>query len=174
MKKVLKVLGLIIGVLVLAMVILNVVPKTLSVERSIVVNADPALVREQVVKFENFKVWSPWSGLDPSQKTEITGVDGTPGAKFSWASESEEVGTGFQTIKNVSEERIDMELEFTAPWESKANTYFIFNEVEDGLKVTWGFKQEANLMMGFFGIEEMLAETYDEGLTELKKLCESK
>ena len=174
MKKALKILGLTIGVPLVAMVILNVVPKSLSVERSVVINADPAFIRDQVVKFENFLVWSPWSGLDKDQKVEITGVDGTVGAKYAWQSENEEVGKGFQTIKSVSKERVDMELEFTAPWESVSDVYYLFEEVENGFKVTWGYKQEANLMMGLFGIEEMLGENFEEGLADLKEICESK
>lgn len=166
-----KVLG-VFGGIVLIVVLLNVIPQTLAVEESVVINAPLDKVYPQVVEYDNFVKWSPWSGLDPKQKTTFSGEPGQVGATFAWESESEEVGVGSMTITAVSENKVDLKLVFTSPWESEANVYYKFEEVEGGTKVSWGFTQEANVMMGFFGIEEMLSEQYNQGLTQLKTLVE--
>ena len=169
MKKIL------IGIVVLVVVFIAYMfmPTTLKVEESIIIKANKALVYDNVVKFENFAKWSPWSGLDPDQVNKLTGTDGEVGATMSWISKKEDVGEGSQKIVSKSPDRVDIKLKFTAPWESESNVYYLFKNVEEGIKVSWGFEQEANNMMGLMGIEKMLSEKYKEGLAALKVLIEN-
>ena len=153
---------------------LNVVPKTLSTERGIVIQKNLPALKKDVGDFNHFGDWSPWSDLDPAYRVSVEGLPLTVGHKFNWSSDSADVGSGHQAITAISENQIDLTLIFTAPWESEANVYYKLEKVNGGTKVSWGFEQEANLMMGFFGIEEMVGESYDKGLAKLKTLAESK
>ena len=107
----------------------------------------------------------------PKSNLYIEGQDGTVGAKFSWASASDEVGTGSQTITAINQDKIEMELEFTAPWQSKSDVYFAFSGDENKTTVLWGYKDEGNLVMKLM-IGSMLSKNYQDGLQALKKLCE--
>lgn len=167
MKKV----GIIVGIVVLLAVVFLAIPMESKVERSVVVNADRSLVFENVSKFENFIKWSPWSKIDTTQKVIIAGEDGTLGAKYSWESSNDEVGTGSQTITKINENEIEMDLEFTAPWQSVSKVYFMFEDVAEGVKVTWGYRGEENLMVKLM-VEGMLEDCYDDGLSGLKTICE--
>ena len=54
-------------------------------------------------------------------KIETHGTDGTPGFVSAWNSTSNEVGEGEQEIKKITEgERVDTELRFKRPFETKA------------------------------------------------------
>lgn len=167
MKKVLIVLGI---VAVLA-VVFFVIPMKVVVEETTIIKASKAVVYENVSKFSNFQKWSPWSKLDPSQKSEITGGEAVVGSKYSWSSESDEVGTGSQTVTAISQDRIDMDLEFTAPWQSQAKVYFLLGGEDNAATVTWGYEGEGNMMMKMM-VSNMLSKSYKDGFSELKKLCE--
>lgn len=167
MKKVLIVLG----ILVALVVVFIAIPVDCVVERTAIIKADRAVVYEHVSKFENFTKWSPWADMDTTQKTTLSGVDGTVGAKFNWESTNDDVGTGSQEITAITQDRIDMDLIFTAPWESQATTYFTLTDKEEGVEVLWGMKTDGNLMMKLM-ITGMLEECYDQGFANLKKLIE--
>lgn len=167
MKKALITIGIIAVIAIIAFAI----PMNIVVEEKIEINATRSIVYENVSKFENFQKWSPWAKLDLNQTTSITGEDGTLGAKFSWASTNDEVGTGSQSITAINEDKIEMELEFTAPWQSKSEVYYTFSGDENKTTVLWGYKDEGNLVMKLM-IGNMLSKNYQEGLNELKKLCE--
>jgi len=46
-------------------------PSTYAVERSASISAPPAVVFSQVADFGRWDAWSPWSKLDPNQKTSF-------------------------------------------------------------------------------------------------------
>ena len=167
-----KKLGIIVGVLAIIAIILLAIPMEIVVEKSTIIEAPRSSVYENVSKFENFQKWSPWADLDPTQKVTITGNDGEVGAQLNWKSTSDEVGVGSQRITSISNDRIDLELEFTAPWQSKSEVYYTFTDKETGVEVLWGYKGEGNLMMKTM-ISGMLGETYEKGLASLKTLSEN-
>lgn len=167
MKKVL----IIVGVLVALVIVFVAVPMKLTVEESVTINADRAVVYDNVSKFSNFAKWSPWADLDPSQKMEITNGEAVVGSKMSWTSTSDEVGTGSQTVTAISKDRIELDLVFTAPWESQSKVYFDFGGTDGAATVTWGYEGDGNLMMKMM-VEGMLSDNYNQGLASLKKMCE--
>ena len=167
MKKVLVVLV----VFVILAVVFFAIPMKMEVDRAITIQADRATVYSNVSKFENFVKWSPWSAMDPTQKTVITGEDGQVGAKMEWTSESDEVGSGYQEITKASDERIDMHLEFTAPWQSQSLVYYEFSGSDGDVTVNWGYEGEGNLLTKLM-VEGMLGKNYEQGLEALKKMTE--
>lgn len=162
---------IIIGIIALIVIVAFAIPMKIVVEEKIQINAARSLIYENVSKFENFQKWSPWADLDPNQTSSIKGQDGTLGARYDWSSTSDEVGTGYQTITAIDENKIEMDLVFTAPWESTSKVYFTFTGDENKTTVLWGYKDEGNLVMKLI-IGNMLSKNYQDGLNELKTLCE--
>lgn len=141
--KILKILGLIIlTVIVIFLVSGLFIKKDFEYEMSKEMAISKDKVWENVVYFKNHEKWSQWKKMDPNMKVEITGTDGTPGAKMSWTSTHKDVGNGSQTIVSVSgTERVDSKLDFGGKGE--ANTYMSVMGDSTKCKVTWSLKMTA-------------------------------
>ena len=170
--KILKVIGIILAVvIVIAVVLVMVLPTKYNLERSVTIDAPANIVIDQVVKFENFIKWSPWSALDPNMTYEITGTDGEVGSVYSWSG-NDSVGTGSLTTISITDSRIEQKLDFTAPWEAHDLTYYEIEETPDGIEVIWGMdgnlERPMNLMGLFMSMEDMIGPEYEKGLQNLK------
>jgi len=166
-----------LGLLLLIVVLGFFAKKDYHIERSIEIRAPKALVYQQVRLFKNFIIWSPWKELDPNMQSSITGADGEPGAVYQWSG-NDDVGAGRQTIRRVTPDRIEMDLVFTAPFESKSPVFFQLEEKGDNLtKVSWGFDVHLpfpiNVWAMFTNINKALGKDYERGLVNLQKVCDS-
>ncbi len=165
-----------LGLLLLIVALGFFAKKNYHIERSIEIQAPKALVYEQVRFFKKFKVWSPWSELDPNMQSSITGTDGEPGAVYQWSG-NDDVGAGSQTIRQVTPDRIDLDLVFTAPFESKSPVFFQLEEKGENTKVSWGYDIHLpfpiNVWAMFTNIDKALGKDYERGLVNLQKVCDS-
>jgi effector-binding domain-containing protein len=145
------------------------------IERSIEIDAPHAVVMEQVQLFKNFAKWSPWNSLDPNMKETFEGTDGQPGAVYKWEG-NDDVGSGQQTIKTVSADRVDIEVKLKEPWETTVPSFFKLEPVGNNIKVSWaidfyiGFPW--NGMAMFTDVNAGVGKDYERGLNNLKKVCE--
>ncbi len=175
--KVLKILLYILLALVALFLILGLfAPKVASVERSVSIDAPRAQVWGAVNSLKSMDKWSPWIEQDPDVKQTYEGQDGAVGSKNTW--ESEIIGSGSQTItKIVPNERIETELEFTAPRQGMADAFVTVGDDDKATKVTWGFSTESpypwNAMNLFMNMDKMIGGEFEKGLGKLKKLVES-
>jgi effector-binding domain-containing protein len=148
------------------------------VVRETTINQPKDMVFEYVKYLKNQDNFSVWSQMDPNMKKGFEGNDGTVGSYATWDSEVDDVGKGEQEITKIIEgERIDFELRFLKPFEATDVAYFITDSIDENkTKVQWGFNGEMdypmNLMLLFMDMEEMLAPSLEEGLTNLKDLLE--
>lgn len=176
--KILKVIGIILLLVVVVVVIgMFVAPTEMSYEKSISINAPVDVVWENTNSLEDMNIWSPWTKKDPNMSEEMSGTPGTVGSMHSWDSEVETVGKGSQAITGIdAPNRIDTELIFYTPYESKAQAYVALVAEGDGTKATWGFYSETprpmNLFMMFMDMEDLIGEDYQQGLNSLKAMSE--
>jgi effector-binding domain-containing protein len=180
--KILKIVGIILAVLVAAVVAKALLtPKDYNVHRETVINAPAETVFKNVSRYENFPKWSPWQHLDPAMTTTIEGTDGTVGAKYSWKG-NKKAGEGVMTITKLEQNKsLEQDLHFIKPFENSATTYMNLEPAEGGTKVTWGMKGEAGFTSRFFmtiftlggGMDKAVGKDYEQGLVNLKKVCES-
>lgn len=170
MKKVLIVIAVLVGIIAS----LFLIPTTIQTEQSIVIKKNVSSLNKYMSNYNHFTDWSPWAELDPNTEIEVFGDPNKVGHKYTWKSENEEVGVGYQTIDAITEDKIDMTITFTSPWESTADVWYKLDKVDEGTKVSWGFKQEGAIIMSFMGIDEMVGESYKKGLAKLKTIAESK
>lgn len=173
--KALKTIGIILGAIVLVLVVIGLIaPKSISTEKSIVINAPSEAVFPYLQYFESQKAWSPWNERDPDMKSEIIGEDGTVGALNKWESATE--GNGEQEITElISNERVATVLRFDGM--GTAEAYLNAADTEEGTLVTWGFYSKTpfpwNVMNVFMGMQGMLEKDYEKGLNNLKTLVET-
>ncbi len=173
LKRILIIIVLLIGV---AVVIGFLLPREQHVERSLLVEAAPAVVFEQVNNLKNWENWSPWIKLDPASVRNYSDPAVGTGAFYTWSSENKNVGSGKMTIlESMPNSRVSTQLEFEGM--ETATGYFKFEPDGAGTKVTWAF--DANMgsnpffrLMGLM-MDKMLGKNFDECLQGIKKAAEA-
>lgn len=169
-----------IGIVLLALVLLAAVvgfflPRRVHVERSTSINAQKSTVFTLLNSYRRFNEWSPWASLDPATKYTFSGPAAGVGAKMSWTSDSEQVGTGSQQI--VASQPYDS---VTARYElgpgMNADARFVLAQDGNATRATWHFETDLgwNPFARYFGllIERQVAPDFEKGLAGLKKLAE--
>lgn len=175
--KFLKVLGIIIVLLAVIILVGGMfLPKNYSVSRSATIKASDSVIYNNIANLNEFYKWNPWSKMEPSAKTTITGPIGQPGHVYAW--KGEETGSGQMTLKKVEPNKlVDIEMKFLEPWESVADTKFDLNPEADGTKVTWSMSGEHNIiskwMCVFMSMDSMIGKDFESGLSALKEKSES-
>lgn len=174
-KKVLIVLLIIIAIPFIAALF---VKREYAVEREITINKPKQQVFDYIKYLKNQDNFSKWATMDPNMKKEYKGTDGTVGFVSSWDSEKKDVGKGEQEIIKITEgERMDFELRFLEPFETKDYAYMSTAALDSTrTNVKWGFNGKMpypmNLMCLFMNMDEMLGPDLATGLTNLKVVME--
>jgi hypothetical protein len=178
-KKVLIALALIIVVLIAGIAIAAYIsPTDYRVERSVTINKPKAEVFNYVKFLKNQNDWGPWYKKDPGMTLSSRGTDGSVGYVATWDSKSDEVGAGEQEIKRIVDgERLDSELRFIRPFESKSDAYITTEAAgENQTTVKWGFSgsmpRPLNLMMAMMDMDKAVGKDFEEGLNNLKTILE--
>jgi len=175
--KALKITGIVLAaLLIIGIIVVALLPSHSHLERSTVINAQPTQVFAELNSYKNFNSWSPWAALDPNTKYEFSGPESGVGATMSWTSDNENVGNGSQKIIESEENaRVKTELSFEG-FDGKAYGEFILTPEGDGTKVTWSYDGDMSGVYKIFGLmmDSMLGPSYEQGLSALKTVVESK
>lgn len=175
--KLLKIIGILLLVIIAAVLILGLIlPKDYNVHRDIVINAPEQTVYKGISTFAIFDQWNPWNKLDTTQKVEITGTDGTVGAKRSWKG-NDKVGEGAMTITKLEpNQSVGYQLDFLKPFKSTSQVTMSMEKVEGGYKVTWAMAGKMpypfNVMALFGNMDKQIGSDFEQGLKALKELSE--
>ncbi len=179
--RILKIILIVIAFLIaIPLVAALFVKKDYGVEREITINKPKQEVFDYIKYLKNQDHYSKWAMMDPDMKKTYRGTDGTVGFVAAWESNNEDVGTGEQEIKKITEgERLDFELRFIKPFEATEAAYMATESVpENQTKVRWGFSGHMNypmnLVMLFMDFDEMIGNDLDTGLKNLKTVMENK
>lgn len=180
-KKIIIALALLVVVLigvVLAAAFMS--PTDFKVERETTINKPQAEIYNYARLLKNQNEWGPWFKKEPTMKQEFRGTDGEVGFVSSWKGTTEQVGEGEQEIKKLTpSSRIDTELRFKKPFESKADAYLTLEPVsENQTKVKWGFTgsmpRPLNLFMLVMDMDKEVGKDIGDGLASLKTIMESR
>lgn len=164
--KALKILGIIIGVLILIGVIGSYIPSSYDVTRSATIDAPKDQVMSQVTDLNDFAEWNPWAEGDTTMTIEVTGEPGTVGHKYTWSSESQ--GDGEMEITEIEGSQVTFSLQFSMDPDNVSYTTFSFDEAEGGTLVTWHMDGEIGLIWSFM-MDGMLGMQFEGGLSNLKE-----
>src|SRR5688500_12531203 len=150
-----------------------VTPTDFRVERETTINKPKAEVFAYAKVLKNQNEWGPWYKKDPQMKQEFRGIDGQAGFVSAWKGNSD-TGEGEQEIKRIVEnERIETELRFKEPFESRAAAWFTTEAAgEHQPKVKWGFASSMprplNVLLAVMDMDAMAGTDFEEGLASLK------
>lgn len=176
MSKILSVIALIlVAGLATVLVLASQKPDDFHVERSIVIDAPPAVIFEQVNNLENSQKWSPWVEMDPDAVYEFEGPVAGEGATLHWSGDKSGVGT-MTITESRPQELVRFRLDFKKPMEDTSTAAFVLQQENGQTKVTWSMDGEAafihKVMSVFMNCEAMIGEQFEKGLTSLKGVVE--
>lgn len=152
-------------------------PDEMNVVRSLEMAARPDAAYSQIEDFHHWTKWSPWDELDPNQKKTYEGEPRGKGAITGWSG-NDDVGEGRMTITDTAApNRIDIDLEFIRPFESRSKVTFTVDAAGAGSKVTWAMNGKNAFMEKVVGIfmdfETMVGKDFEKGLGKLKVAAEA-
>lgn len=150
-------------------------PRYVTVERNLVVDAAPEAVFPHVSSLQAFSEWSPWSGIDPDMVVNYSGPDTGVGNIMEWTSDHPDVGNGRQEILEVAEnESVRTALDFGDM--GTAEAWWRLVPEGDGTRVSWGLTADmgggpvgrwVGLMM-----DGLVGADYERGLAQLQAAVE--
>lgn len=178
MKKILKILGILILVVVAFVLIAGLfISKNYHFQQDVSINAPQEKVWGYVSDLRQMDKWSPWKEKDPNIQLSYQGQDGSVGSTYSWKG-NKQVGSGSQTITKLdAPKRVDTHLHFIEPFEGQADAFIALDGANNSTKVTWGFDTRypypMNVMQLFVNMDKEMGAEFNSGLTKLKALCEA-
>jgi hypothetical protein len=171
---------ILIGVLILIVLVVAVsfvLPNHYNVSRTVVIQADVAKVHEMCGDLKNWPKWTPWEKADPTVKTQLSDVTTGVGAHQSWTSDG---GNGELTLTRcdpatgVAYDMNFIDGERTMP----AKSWMNYKAVAGGVEVEWGIEGDMRIpVIGpYFAMcaDSMMGGMFQQGLDELKSVCEAK
>ena len=165
------------GIIVLFLVVAAFAGTRWSFEKNILIQAPRSNVWGHVNSLGAINSWSPWLDKDPAVSQTITGIDGTPGATYSWDSKNKNVGAGRQTITGVTApSEVSFKIEFIRPFKGMGDGYVRLEEERGSTRAIWGIESSTpypmNIIKVFGVIEKNMSRDFGRGLNKLKDLCE--
>ena len=173
-KSIFKRVGL--GVLLATLVVVVVglfLPRTYTVERSIVIAAPQATVHEFCEDLEQWPSWTPWFKSDPDLEITLGSRTRGEGAQQSWHGKG---SNGRLTFTRADPEwGVSFDLWLNGG-STRASCNMRYAVVDSGVQVTWDMTGDAgfNILDRFFGLmmNSVMGPMFDEGLARLKLLAE--
>ena len=176
MKLIKRILIGLVVLIVIVVAVAFVLPRNVSVARSITIDAAPETIFPFLNDFRKFNEWSPWYGRDPDMVVEYEGAASGVGAVMTWDSAHPQVSAGRQEI-TASEEfsRVETSLDFGDM--GTAVAHYALAPAGSGTAVTWGFTTDLgyNPIGRYMGLmfDRWIGADYEAGLAKLKTVAEA-
>jgi len=167
-----------LGIVIAALVVLSfLLPRHVTIARSIVIEARPAKVFSEVNSLQRFNAWSPWAAIDPQTQYSYSGPEEGVGNAMTWTSDHPDVESGSQRIiRSEPDQIVESLLEFRDM--GIAKTRFRLESQGPRTIVTWSFEVDMgiNPAMRYVGLfmDDWVGKPYENGLISLKKTVEDK
>ena len=170
-------LYVVLALIALILFIAALLPKTVTISASTLINRPVKEVFEYVKHLKNQEYYSVWVMADPNVKLTYTGTDGTVGFISAWDSENKNVGKGAQEITNIEENhRYDVELRFEKPFQATNQAYTTTEPAgENQTKVTNVFVAHSAFPMNLMSVmmKKMLLRDMNQTMANLMKVLEA-
>lgn len=178
MKIVKNILLVIVAIIAIVLIAAAFMKKEFNIVREVTINKPKQEVFSYIRVLKNQVNYSKWVMMDPNAKMEYRGIDGAVGSISAWDSENKNVGKGEQEIMKITDnERLDLEVRFKKPFESKADAYMTTEDAgASQTKVKWGFHSKMPWPMNLFGammdMDKAVGGDLQTGLDNLKRVME--
>lgn len=167
-------LGLVALVSILAIVIATR-PAAFAIERSTTVAAPPGAVIELIEDFNQWKRWSPWDKLDPTQVVTVSGAPRGKGAMYAWVGQKNGQGR-MEILEHRPNEFVGIQLDFLKPMTARNRCDFTVRPTDKGTVVVWrmtGTHSFTGKAFAFFAsMDKLVGRDFERGLADMKAVAE--
>jgi uncharacterized protein YndB with AHSA1/START domain len=150
---------------------------TLSVARSITINAPAERIFPFINDFHNWPLWAPQDKGDGSMTRSFSGSPSGIGAVSGWTSKGS-AGTGSMTISRAESPRfVSVQVDWTRPFRLQNQIEFILEPApHNATTVTWMMHGPRNYPLKvisiFVSTDRIMGRHFEAGLQNLKSLSE--
>jgi hypothetical protein len=164
-----KLFGILLALVVALIVIGFLLPTSVEVERSRVLEHRQDIVFEVLTDLRHFTQWSPWLARRPDMEWRLEGPAQGVGATLVWHETPESEASRLWIVSTEAPRRIDMKLELGG---TEADSWFEVVEGEGGREVRWGMRMEfgaLDLVGRYVGLllPGLVGRDYRDGLERL-------
>ncbi|MFO7933539.1 MAG: SRPBCC family protein [Bacteroidales bacterium] len=172
--KALKIILIIVGILVAAMLIIPLfLPPTTEVSAETEIELKPIQIYPAIASFEHREEWDPWVTMDTTAEVNIQPVPGYVGSTYMW--EGEMLGTGRMEVDSVVENEYVMSSLWFGDVETPAVIEWTLEPTGDGTRVVWSYEERTtypfNRLRMLIG-KPFLKRSFETGLENLKTYLE--
>jgi uncharacterized protein YndB with AHSA1/START domain len=177
----LKVLGIILGVIVLAVAGVAAYaaatqPDTFRVSRSLDISAPPEEVYSILSDFRRSPEWSPYEKLDPDMKRTHGGAASGKGAVYEWNGDSNAGAGRMEIVEATPGQSVTLKLDFVRPFEASNVVEYKLQPKGSATQVSWDMHGPmpfiSKVMCVFVDLDKMVGKDFETGLANLKTLAE--
>jgi hypothetical protein len=148
-------------------------PRTYTIERSIVIAASPQHIHDLCDDLEQWPRWTPWFKADPGIEITLGNRTRGEGAHQAWRGKGSRGALTFTRSDPSWGVGFNLELNNGSTEAACTMRYAV---VDSGVKVTWDMTGDAgfNILDRFFGLmmDTVMGPLFDEGLARLKLAAE--
>ncbi len=165
--------GIVFGVLAVVSFLL---PRQVTIARSIVIEAPPSMVFSEVNSLQKYSAWSPWAAIDPQTKYVFSGPQEGVGNTMTWTRDHPDLGSGSQRIIRSEPDQL-VETLLVLDDLGMAKARFRLEAQGPRTIVTWSFQIDmgTNPFRRYLGqfLDDRIGAPYEAGLESLKTIVES-
>ncbi|MCZ6881554.1 MAG: SRPBCC family protein [Gammaproteobacteria bacterium] len=162
-------LGIIGGLILLAMIYLASLDGDYAIRRSLKIDAPVDEVFACIRDFKTWPEWSPWLLHEADTKIDYSDDYQQEGGFYSW--DGKLTGAGKLThVKIYPGKSIHQDIEFTRPFKSLNQVNWYFEDTDGSTTISWEMIGSVPFLFRFMrqNIEPMISKDYDLGLNLLK------
>lgn len=164
-----KLFGILLALIVVLIVIGFLLPTTVVVERSRVIDRSPEVLFEVLSDLRHFTQWAPWLARHPDMAWHLEGPPRGVGATLVWRETPETGESRLRIVATTPPERVDLALEMG---EVEFDNWFRITPDEGGQRVSWGMRAQfgaLDLVGRYVGLilPGLIGSDYREGLERL-------
>ena len=166
-----------LAVAVAALVVISfLLPRHVTVARSIAIDAPPARIFVQINSLQRYNAWSPWAAIDPATQYTFSGPEEGVGNAMTWTTDHPDLESGSQRIiRSEPDQIVESLLSFGKLGLAKSR--FRLESQGPRTIVTWSFEVDVgiNPVMRYIGlfVDDLVGGPYQSGLKSLKNTVEN-
>lgn len=143
------------------------------IKKDIIINTNINNIKHILTDLTKMVLWSPWNIIEPNANVSFSEKQGEVKSWQEWNGDI--IGAGRIEITDISDDIIKFDLNFLKPFKSEAKTYFLLEEVNGGIKVSWVMDSSLPWFMFFLKnmMQAMIGLDYEKGLKMLKEYIET-
>lgn len=153
-------------------------PSHFHYEKSGVINAPPDKIFAYISNFKMGKEWNPFDQRDPNIKRNFLGTDSQVGSIMEFDGNSDAGSGRLELLKVVPNELVEIRLIMTKPMAADNLIQYRLKPIEGGTEFTWSMSGDGGfigkLFCTFIDVEKMMLDQFNIGISNLKKVVETK